>query len=66
MLGGEQKGGETVNSKPEHEIIPKEEINLYDYWKVLVKRKKILIGIFLRSISDSNDYQFEPAALLQG
>ncbi|MEI8173302.1 MAG: hypothetical protein WCH07_07450 [Deltaproteobacteria bacterium] len=24
-----------------------DEINLYDYWKVLVKRKKILIGIFL-------------------
>jgi capsular polysaccharide biosynthesis protein len=36
-----------VNSKPEHEIIPEEEINLYDYWKVLVKRKKILIGIVL-------------------
>jgi len=24
-----------------------DEINLYDYWKVIVKRKKILIGIFL-------------------
>ena len=24
-----------------------DEINLYEYWKVLVKRKKILIGIFL-------------------
>ena len=47
MLGGEQKGGDPVNSKLEHEIIPKEEINLYDCWKVLVKRKKILIGIFL-------------------
>jgi hypothetical protein len=47
MLGGEEKGGDPVNSKPEHEIIPEEEINLYDYWKVLVKRKKILIGIVL-------------------
>ena len=36
-----------MNSKPEHEIIPEEEINLYDYWKVLVKRKKVFIGIFL-------------------
>jgi hypothetical protein len=36
-----------VNSKPEREIIPEEEINLYDYWKVFVKRKKVFIGIFL-------------------
>lgn len=36
-----------MNSKPEHEILPEEEINLYDYWKVLVKRKKVFIGIFL-------------------
>jgi hypothetical protein len=36
-----------VHSKPEDEMIPEEEINLYDYWKILVKRKKILIGIFL-------------------
>ena len=36
-----------MNIKPESEIILEEEINLYDYWKVLVKRKKILIGIFL-------------------
>jgi capsular polysaccharide biosynthesis protein len=42
-----RKGGDTVNVRPEHEIIPEEEINLYDCWKVLVKRKKILIGIFL-------------------
>jgi hypothetical protein len=41
------KGEDTVNSKPEHKIIPEGEINLYDYWKVLVKRKTILIGIFL-------------------
>jgi hypothetical protein len=36
-----------MNIKPDSEIISEEEINLYDYWKVLVKRKKILIGIFL-------------------
>jgi len=36
-----------VNTKSENEINSEEEINLYDYWKVLVKRKKILIGIFL-------------------
>ena len=36
-----------MNRKPEHEIIPEVEINLYDYWKVLVKRKKAFIGIFL-------------------
>ena len=32
-----------VNKEEEQD----DEINLYDYWKVLVKRKKILIGIFL-------------------
>jgi hypothetical protein len=42
-----RKGGHPVNSKPEHAILPEEEINLYDYWKVLVKRKKVFIGIFL-------------------
>ena len=36
-----------MNIKPEGEIIAEEEINLYDYWKVLIKRKKIFIGIFL-------------------
>ncbi|MBU2055196.1 MAG: hypothetical protein KKC25_09505 [Proteobacteria bacterium] len=36
-----------MNTKLESEIIADDEINLYDYWKVLVKRKKILIGIFL-------------------
>lgn len=36
-----------MNIKPESKIIADDEINLYDYWKVLVKRKKILIGIFL-------------------
>ena len=36
-----------MNTKLENEIISEDEINLYDYWKVLVKRKKILIGIFL-------------------
>jgi hypothetical protein len=37
----------SVNSAPEHEIMPEGEINLYKYWKVLVKRKKIFIGIIL-------------------
>ncbi len=36
-----------MNIKPESETIPEDEINLYDYWKVLVKRKKIFISIFL-------------------
>ncbi len=36
-----------MNIKPESEIIAKEEINLYNYWQVLVKRKKILLCIFL-------------------
>ena len=36
-----------MNIKPEGKIISEEEINLYDYWKVLIKRKKIFIGIFL-------------------
>lgn len=36
-----------MNSKPESEIIPEEECNLHDYWKVLVKRKKVFFGISL-------------------
>ena len=36
-----------MNIKPESEIIAEEEINLYDYWKVLAKRKKIFVSIFL-------------------
>ena len=36
-----------MNIKPKTEIIPDEEVNLYDYWKILVKRKKIFLGIFL-------------------
>lgn len=36
-----------MNRKPECENIPEEQINLYDYWKVLVKRKKVFFGIFL-------------------
>jgi len=36
-----------MNSKLENEINSEEEMNLYDYWKVLVKRKKVFISIFL-------------------
>jgi capsular polysaccharide biosynthesis protein len=32
--------------KPEDEMISDEEIDLYDYWRILVKRKNILIGVF--------------------
>ncbi len=35
-----------MTKKPESEIIPEDEVDLYDYWKVIVKRKKILLGIF--------------------
>jgi len=34
-------------SRSDFEAGQDDEINLYDYWKVLVKRKKILTGIFL-------------------
>src|SRR5450759_2699154 len=36
-----------MNIEPKSAIIAEEEINLYDYWKVLIKRKKIFTGIFL-------------------
>lgn len=39
------------NIKPKNEIISDDKIYLYDYWKVLVKRKKIFIGIFLVSLA---------------
>lgn len=35
-----------MNINQEDKIISQNEINLYDYWKVLVKRKKLLLGIF--------------------
>lgn len=47
MLEQENKRGDAVNSKPDNEIIPEQEINLYEYWKVLVKRKTVFIGTFL-------------------
>jgi hypothetical protein len=39
--------GDSVNRNRECENIPEGEINLYDYWKVLVKRKTVFIGIFV-------------------
>jgi hypothetical protein len=36
-----------MNIEPKTKIISDEEVNLYDYWKVLVKRKKIFLGIFI-------------------
>jgi hypothetical protein len=36
-----------MNIKAKTEIIPDEEVKLYDYWRVLLKKKKIFIGIFL-------------------
>lgn len=36
-----------MHSKSESEITLEEEMDLYDYWKVLLKRKKIFLGIFL-------------------
>jgi hypothetical protein len=36
-----------MNNNPNSEIIPKQELNLYAYWKVLLKRKKVFTGIFL-------------------
>jgi hypothetical protein len=35
-----------MHSKLEYEINSEEEMNLYDYWKVLVKRKKIFACVF--------------------
>jgi hypothetical protein len=40
-----------VNSKPENKFIQEEEINLYYYWKVLVRRKRVFIAIFLVPIA---------------
>ena len=36
-----------MNIKPETEIISEEEVNLYDCWKVIVKRKILIIGLFI-------------------
>jgi hypothetical protein len=36
-----------MNIKQENTIALNDEITLYDYWKILVKRKKILLGVFL-------------------
>ena len=36
-----------MNINPKTEIVPDEEVNLYDYWNILVKRKKTFLGIFI-------------------
>lgn len=33
--------------KMDNQITAEDEINLYDYWKILVRRRKLFIGIFL-------------------
>ena len=39
-----------MNTQNKENLIYKDEINLYDYWKVVVKRKKLIIGLFLISV----------------
>lgn len=39
-----------MNMKTKNEVKAEDEINLYDYWKVLVKRKKILLGVFFAPV----------------
>jgi len=36
-----------MNNKQGNEVTSNDEINLYDYWVILVKRKKIFFGVFL-------------------
>lgn len=36
-----------MDKKQENEIISNDEVNIYDYWKILMKRKKIFLSIFL-------------------
>ena len=36
-----------MNIKQENEMISEDEVNLYDYWKIMIKRKKIFLGMFL-------------------
>jgi Fe-S-cluster formation regulator IscX/YfhJ len=47
MLEEKCKREDTVDSQPESEMISEEGINFYNYWKVLVKRKRVFLGIFL-------------------
>ncbi|MEN6374699.1 MAG: hypothetical protein ABFD75_07960 [Smithella sp.] len=37
----------TDNQESISSALPSDEVNLYDYWKILIKRKKIFLGIFL-------------------
>ncbi len=42
--------GESINMTKETNSVNEDEINLYDYWKVIVKRKRLIIGLFLISV----------------
>jgi len=39
-----------MNTQNKEHPAYEDEINLYDYWKVVVKRKKLIIGLFLISV----------------
>jgi len=39
-----------MNTENKEHSAYQDEINLYDYWKVVVKRKKLIIGLFLISL----------------
>ena len=39
-----------MNTQNKEHSAYEDEINLYDYWKVVIKRKKLIIGLFLISV----------------
>jgi hypothetical protein len=39
-----------MNSQDKRQSTHEDEINLYDYWKIIAKRKRLIIGLFLASI----------------
>ncbi|MBA3071945.1 MAG: hypothetical protein FP829_07310, partial [Nitrospirae bacterium] len=43
-----------------------DEINLYDYWKVIVKRKTLIIGLFLAAVLASGIISFLMPKIYRG
>jgi LPS O-antigen subunit length determinant protein (WzzB/FepE family) len=53
-------------SQHDKPTIQEDEINLYDYWKTIAKRKRLIIGLFLASIILAGTISFIMAKIYRG
>ncbi|MCX5844285.1 MAG: Wzz/FepE/Etk N-terminal domain-containing protein [Deltaproteobacteria bacterium] len=64
MVNKEERNTVTSQSG-NYQITQDDEINLYDLWKVIVKRKKIIITIFLISLLCATVYSFTASPIFR-